>query len=224
MKASPEVLAIGQERQLLARFVGVLADPDAVAAAARSAVFSRLTPLYPGVRAPVSEEVEATLRACVSAAAPLFGFAPTSWRGQSWYSLVTTAPERLAPIQRLPHIDGTDPNQLAALLYLNHTDHGGTNFFRHRATGFELLNPERWPIYEARVQAEIAQTGLPAPAYVTDGAPHFERIFAAPATYNSLVVYRGCTLHSGAIAANTPLSDDPLQGRLTINGFFTPAT
>ncbi|MEE4318118.1 MAG: DUF6445 family protein [Erythrobacter sp.] len=186
--------------------------------------FARITPQYPGVRAPLAPEVCA---AWLDRLGPLlarwFDAPGTLWEMQAWYSLVTTPPAGLAPIQRLPHVDGTDPRQIAMMLYLHRTGHGGTAFFRHRSTGLEALTQADYPRYAAALQADVARTGLPPAAYTTDGAPHFERIHAVPGHFNSAVFYRGNILHSGVIDNDTPLSADPHEGRLTINAFFRPA-
>jgi hypothetical protein len=68
-----------------------------------------------------------------------FGESPARWEMQAWYSLVTSPPGELLPIQRLPHVDGTDPRQIAMMLDLHRTGHGGTAFFRHCSTGLEAV-------------------------------------------------------------------------------------
>lgn len=200
-----------------------LAAPEAVSDEAFLQKFAVITPQYPGVRAPLPDE------ACVlwlESLAPLLGehFGPPGarWTMQAWFSLVTTPPERLLPIQCFPHVDGTDPSQVAMMLYLHDSPHGGTAFFRHRSTGFEALTAETFPAYRAALEADVARTGLPRPAYPTDGAPHFERIHATNGTFNTAVFYRGNLLHSGVIDNAAPLSADPRRGRLTINAFFRP--
>jgi len=42
-----------------------------------------------------------------------------------------------------------------------------------------------------------------------------------PAKWNRLIFYDGGVLHSGDITAPQKLSNDPVAGRLTLNGFFT---
>jgi hypothetical protein len=201
-----------------------LEDPENAVLAASLQDFAKITPQYPGVRAALDPAVA---RAWLAALAPLldagFGPAPGGWAMQAWFSLVTTPPAELLPIQRLPHVDGTDPRQIAMMLYLHRTGHGGTAFFRHRSTGLESLGPQDYPRYAAAVQAEYGRTGLPPAAYPTDGAPHFERIHAVPGHFNEAVFYRGNILHSGVIDNAAPLSADPRTGRLTINAFFRPA-
>ena len=190
--------------------------------------FAKITPHYPGLRAALDPGV---CRAWLGQLAPMlgqwFGGSGRPWAMQAWYSLVTTPPQALAPMQCLPHVDGTDAGQIAMMLYLHRpksgSAHGGTAFFRHRSTGLASLNAETYPRYAAAVQAEYGRTGLPAPAYPTDGAPYFERLHVAEGRFNRAVFYRGNILHSGVIDNAAPLSADPREGRLTINAFFRPA-
>lgn len=216
--------------QQLVSLDNFLVAPDHAIAQAVLQKFAKITPQYPGVRAPLDSAVQA---AWLAELAPLldgwFG-APEGgkgWEMQAWYSLVTTPPAALVPMQRLPHVDGTDPRQIAMMLYLHRpkagSAHGGTAFFRHRSTGLCALTAETYPRYAAAVQAEYGRTGLPPAAYPTDGAPHFERVHVAEGTFNRAIFYRGNILHSGVIDNAAPLSADPAEGRLTINAFFRPA-
>jgi Family of unknown function (DUF6445) len=203
---------------------GFLEAPEQVILQASLQNFAKITPQYPGVRAPLDPAI---CRAWLTRLAPLldqwFGPYGRPWEMQAWYSLVTTPPADLAPIQRLPHVDGTDPTQIAMMLYLNRTGHGGTAFFRHRTTGLESLTANDFPRYAAALQADVGRTGLPPAAYTTDGAPHFDRVHTVAGAFNSAVFYRGNILHSGVIDNEAPLSADPREGRLTINAFFRPS-
>jgi len=152
----------------------------------------------------------------------LLGAADTMWEGQAWYSLVTLDPSELTPIQRLPHFDGFDEEQVAVMIYLNRTAHGGTGFYRQEATGFERVTEERYPAYKGQLETHVAREGLPTARYPGDGEPFFSRTHAFDAEHNSLIVYPGVALHSGQIDNTCPLSEDPSVGRLTINGFFRP--
>jgi hypothetical protein len=234
LSAPPEGWGFSLARQRSERFSAgnhllvsvdeVLAAPDEAILQASLQNFAKITPQYPGVRAPLDPGV---CRVWLTQLAPLldrmFGPYGRAWEMQAWFSLVTTPPRALAPIQCLPHVDGTDPTQIAMMLYLSRHDHGGTAFFRHRSTGLEALTANDYPRYAAALQADVARTGLPAPAYTTDGAPHFERVHTVPGHFNSAVFYRGNILHSGVIDNTAPLSADPREGRLTINAFFRPA-
>lgn len=203
----------------------ILKTPSEALQTASLQGFANITPQYPGIRAPLDPAVCAAWSAQLS---PLldqwFGPYGRRWDMQAWYSIVTMPPSQLMPIQRLPHVDGTDPAQIAMMLYLHRTAHGGTAFFRHRSTGLEALTATDYPHYAATLQRDVARTGLPPAAYVTDGAPHFERTHEVAGAFNQAVFYRGNILHSGVIDNAVPLSADPREGRLTINAFFGPAT
>jgi hypothetical protein len=212
------------QKHQLVTIDALLTEPEDVISQAVLQNFARITPQYPGLRAPLDPAVCAYL---LGALAPLldqwFACPGTRWEMQAWYSLVTTPPGELLPIQRLPHVDGTDPRQIAMMLYLHRTGHGGTAFFRHRSTGLEALTATDYPRYAEALKRDVAASGLPPAAYTTDGAPHFERIHAVPGRFNQAVFYRGNILHSGVIDNDVPLSADPREGRLTINAFFRPA-
>lgn len=185
--------------------------------------FANITPQYPGIRSPlpqsVADEWLCELTPLLDAS---FGTARQGWQMQAWFSLVTSPPEDLIPMQRFPHVDGTDPRQLAMMLYLHHTDHGGTGFFRHRSTGLSSLTDDSFSRYRTALEEDVRRSGMPPAAYVTDGSPYFERIHASEGAFNEAIFYRGNVLHSGLIDAGTRLSPDPTRGRLTINAFFRP--
>ncbi len=228
--AEPAVEQIASGGGALVSVDGFLRTPEIAISDAVLQNFAKITPQYPGVRAPLDPAV---CRAWLGILSPLLdqwfgGRQGRPWAMQAWYSLVTTPPDALAPIQRLPHVDGTDPRQIAMMLYLHRPgpgsrQGGGTAFFRHRSTGLESLTAGTYPRYAAAVQAEYGRTGLPPALYPTDGAPHFERIHVAEGRFNRAVFYRGNLLHSGVIDNDAPLSADPREGRLTINAFFRPA-
>lgn len=200
-----------------------LLEPDSAIAHAILQNFAEITPQYPGLRAPVDDAAAQNwLQALSPYLSEAFGAPQGLWSMQAWHSIVTRPPQELLPIQRLPHVDGVDPNQIALMLYLHRTEHGGTAFFRHKATGLESLTAETFPRYKARLECDIAESGLPPMAYVTDGAPHFERIYQTEGRFNQAIFYRGNILHSGIIDNCAPLTDDPRTGRLTINAFLTP--
>lgn len=220
-QAQPESFSSDNHR--LVTVQNFLTRPNTVCDFAILQKFAVITPQYPGVRAAVDSQ------ACAAWAVQLapflaehFGSAGSGWSIQAWYSIVTTAPARLAPIQCFPHVDGTDPAQIAMMLYLHDSPHGGTAFFRHRSSGLSALTDATFPAYRAALEADVARTGLPKPAYPTDGAPHFERLKATTGAFNSAVFYRGNILHSGVIDNTAPLSADPRTGRLTINAFLRP--
>lgn len=199
--------------------------PEAAIHTASLQNFAKVTPQYPGIRAPIPQTAALTWLGML---APMldqeFGTAAKGWEIQAWFSLVTARPDQLVPMQRFPHVDGTNSDQLAMMLYLHRTDNGGTGFFRHRSSGFEALTDADYPSYRAALEQDVRAHGLPQPAYVTDGAPFFDIIHASDGGFNQAVFYRGNLLHSGLIHDPGQLSPDPAKGRLTINAFFRPAT
>lgn len=97
---------------------------------------------------------------------------------------------------------------------------GGTAFYRQRATSFETLDSERYPKFEAALRADVAEHGLPPPAYIAGDTPLYERIASYEARPNRALIYRSTALHCAEISPGTPLPPDPRQGRLTINSFL----
>ena len=222
--SNTRVETIGAERTKLARVSDFFKQPETVTEVAKQQSYARINPHYPGVRAEVAPELLQRLcQAVASLAETELGQAKTVWQGQAWYSIVTQSPAQLTPIQRLPHFDGFDETQLAVMIYLNHTGHGGTAFYRQCATGFERVTEDRYPTYSQVLQREVSARGLPPARYITDGAPHFEKIAESDAAFNSLILYPGTSLHSGVIRNELPLPASAETGRLTINGFFRPA-
>ncbi|MEO0550389.1 MAG: DUF6445 family protein [Pseudomonadota bacterium] len=218
-----ERIEIGQEQRCVLRAHNVFDAPQHIIDAAAAARFARINPHYPGIRAEVGSDLLKSLcDGLARIADEAFGIDAQSWEGQAWFSLVTLRPGELTPIQRLPHFDGFDQHQLAVMIYLNHSGHGGTSFYRHNSTGFEAVTEQRYPKYKSALEADIGKSGLPPAAYIQTGAPTFERIAEFEPEYNSLIFYHGTSLHSGAIRNNLPLSSDPRSGRLTVNGFFRP--
>jgi hypothetical protein len=144
-----------------------------------------------------------------------FGLPSSAWLDYfGYFGLVTTEAGDALPIQRIPHHDGPDPEQLAMVHYLCRSGYGGTGFFRHRATGFEAIGPARRDLYVRTAQAELET----AP---DDGMTNYERIAGPEPVFNRMIVYRGHVLHS-ALPGEASLSCDPAKGRLTANGFVVP--
>ena len=222
--AATHVEALGEERQPLCMIDNALDDPDAFVTEAAGQSFGKIGPYYPGVRSALSAESSASFCKMIEGvASKYFDFESTNLKGEYFFSIVTTPPNELAPIQRLPHYDGVEHNRLAVLLYLTPQPQGGTSFYRHRATGFETINQQRFSQYKSVLENEVRQYGLPPAHYIQDGAPLFDRIKTIDAAYNRMLIYRGLNLHCSAIDEHTSFSADPRQGRLTVNAFLTPA-
>ena len=216
-------VTLGNDPIEIHKISNIFSAPEAEIEAAAAAQFEQINPHYPGIRAPVSDALLQELCGLVSTL--LGGPGPDTnrtWDGQAWYSIVTHAPQDLTPIQRLPHFDGFDEDQVAIMIYLNQSGHGGTAFFQQAATGYERISEARYPAYKRALETSIARTGLPAANYISDGAPHFHLLGASEPDFNSLILYPGNALHSGVIRNDLPLPADPKTGRLTLNGFFKP--
>jgi hypothetical protein len=210
---------LGEARAPLLCIDEFSSHPDELVALARRADFIDVGSQFPGVRAPAPAGYVSTL---FPALAPLleqhFGAPPEDELDLCAFSLVTTPPARLSGNQRLPHIDGPEERRFAVLHYLCGAEQGGTAFYRHRATGLEVVTACHVRHFHDTVIAEMRRAE-PAAGYVTTSNQDFERIGGVDAAYNRVIVYRGNALHSGDIGAATVFSEDPRVGRLTINGF-----
>lgn len=177
---------------------------------------------YPGIRAPAPlDYVNLLVRRLDPAIRSTFGLSGVRLgRADCTFSLVTRTPDQLTPLQRIPHLDTTNALKFAILHYLSGPEFGGTGFYRHRATGFEAITPERFDDYERARDAELRDMAE-SPSYISGDTEHYERIGSVEARFDRVIVYRSRLLHSGQIPVGTPLSDDPRIGRLTANIFLT---
>ena len=198
-------------------------QPDAVRAlAAALAPFPPAPNHYPGVRRIIDEGDGAAwdyAHALAAAAAPFIAGAfdcETFNLLEASFSIVTTPPGALAPPQRAPHFDGTDPDLVAMVHYLADVPDSGTAFFRHRVTGIDQLTDANVDAYVAIARLE----GMTTTGYVQGSSPHYDMLFRADARLDRLLIYRGSMLHSGIIPPDMPLDPDPLKGRLTANYFL----
>lgn len=218
-------MRVGAEGEAILILDGVMERPEAlVAYAALEADFSADGAghrLYPGIGAPAPQSyVDAVTSALDRPLRQVFGLDGLRQSAvQSRLSLVTRRPEQLEPLQRVPHVDTANPFQFAILHYLCDERFGGTAFFRHRATGFEAITPDRVERFAAARTAEMAALG--DSGYIAGDTPLYEQVGAVSARFDRLVVYRSCLLHSGLVGDPSLLSEDPRTGRLTANIFLT---
>ncbi|MDX1562171.1 MAG: DUF6445 family protein, partial [Gammaproteobacteria bacterium] len=111
------------------------------------------------------------------------------------------------------------------LLYLFEDERlGGTSFFRWKQEaavwkGIELLRNDR--AQGEDYMREQFETFRGPPKYMTDSNEMAELLYTAAPKFNRFVFYSGDLPHTGAITAPELLSDDPRQGRLTLNLFFS---
>jgi Family of unknown function (DUF6445) len=220
-----EVHRHGTEQQPVIVIDEYLTDPyTLIEIAANGPAFAPLGPYYPGIRQPFPDaslpEIIAPLdRICTQ----FFGYdSPPDLRECS-FSLVTTPPADLMPIQRLPHFDSLEFGRIAALLFLCDGDHhGGTAFYRQRSTGFETVDAGRYGQFADALQRDVGVHGLPAADYIADDNPMYETLAVHGAKFNRMLIYASATLHSGRIPHDFRFSPDPRKGRLTVNAFLGP--
>ena len=220
MSPNVSVERIGRERQPVVVVDDFFPDAARLRATAADLAYEPLGRHYPGLRAPVAPaDVEAYLAPQQRLIAEVFGYAAVRLISAA-YSIVTTRPTDLTPIQRLPHFDGLEAERIALLHYLGGGEQGGTAFYRHRSTGFETITTERHAAYDAALHRDVARHGLPAPAYISGDTPIYERIARFAALPNRALLYRGHLLHCADLPAGLDFSPDPRTARLTVNTFL----
>jgi hypothetical protein len=215
-------LTLGREQAPLLVIDNPVANPEQLMELAAGKVFGNDDTHYPGIRAkaPLSYQ-QSVLDRLRNVFGEVFGLPASKLRFTSChFSLSTLPPEKLYHLQCIPHIDSMLETQLAFVHYLFKRDLGGTAFYRHRSTGFEVITPERESEYFRRVAVEKAGPDRPPRAYIDASTALYEQIHAETGVFNRMLVYRRNSLHSGSIAAPRAIDPDPRTGRLTLNGFI----
>jgi len=216
--------AIGTELRPVAVIENFASHPDALVAYAEDGTPFQAAPkdLYPGVRKPApAEYLEDVCRRYGDALREYFGLPKSSVARVifSALSITTTEPQRLRPVQRVPHFDTSAANQLAIVHYLCGPEHGGTSFYRHRSTGFETITHERLHRYAETIKREVMSEHPPRERYMDGDDALFARVASYKAQYNRALIYPSNVLHSGDIRRVSP-PDAPLHAvRLTVNSF-----
>ena len=215
-----EHFTIGREGAPLIVIDNLVADPEALVQLAASKHYAAPASYYPGIRAkaPLTYQkfVLAELREPILRA---FGMDTRSMSfSMCHFSLVTTPGARLAPLQRIPHIDSG--NGLASVHYLFKRNLGGTAFYRHRQTGFEYIDQERSAIYYPILDAELKGPSAPTDDYIHGDTALFTRVAEQEGVFNRMLIYRRNSLHSGNLSAEFAPDPNPLTGRLSINSFL----
>jgi hypothetical protein len=215
-------LSIGREQAPLLVIDNVIADADRLVQRARWRSFSASRRFFPGVRveAPLSypqliaNQMKDLLRDYFQLEGRSMSFS------MCHYSLVTTEPATLTPIQRLPHVDSLDGRQLASVHYLFKANLGGTAFYRHRETGFEYIDDARSERYFTLLHKEQEGSDSPAAEYINGDTALFEQVAMQEGVFNRMLIYRRNSLHSACIPSGFVPDSSPLSGRLSINSFI----
>lgn len=215
-------LSLGSEGAPLLVIDNLVADPERLVRKAARNQFVAQGSMFPGIRAPAPLSYQYFLEATLN---PLleecFGLQPGRFVfPMCHFSLVTLPPDKLAFLQRVPHIDSVRAEGLASVHYLFHGDWGGTDFYRHRRSGFETVDPARKESYFRCLEQERLDFGGQTQGYIGGDNDLFERIAQVQGVFNRMVVYRRNSLHSGSIDNKQVPPPDPMTGRLSINTFI----
>lgn len=223
VNAKLEIVRLGNEQTPLVQIDRVLEKAsNLVQYAVEQASFESVKGnLYPGVRAAMPlDYVEGAVRALdplIRSTHDLKNAVLAN--AECFFSIVTTPPHDLRPLQKIPHIDTTSELHFAVVHYLCDGPFGGTAFYRQTATGFETINHEREPFWAARRDEMLGQ--MPDDAgYANEETAGYEQIGSVSCRFDRLVLYPSNLLHSGLIPSDMHLSPDPAQGRLTANFFI----
>jgi len=216
---------IGQEKNPLLIIDNFFAAPKQLLEQANSepGFTAQASDFYPGLRKQITGDYPAqSLQTVASLVREIFAVATERAAQLSLcaFSLTSTPPGKLRPIQSVPHIDTHDPLQFAMVHYLCAESFGGTSFYRHRSTGHESINQERLTDYFKILKQEVMDEQQTRFNYINGDTNLFERIYQVPVVFNRAIVYRSNQLHSGDINAQLGLSINPQEGRLTANSFF----
>lgn len=222
--ATSNRVRVGRRAITLIQIEDVLEDPESMVAlgCAQSYVQDRSN-LYPGLRAPVPESFSTAFRAWLTPILQHNGMLATGQSIQhdsSFFSVVTTASAALLPIQCIPHYDSSDPNLLAAVIYLCDARFSGTSFYRHRRTGYEEITAENQANYRLALDYDMRTHGAPPRQYMNGNSLLFETTFSNPLKFNSAIVYPGRILHAGNIRSPFAPPREQSEWRLTITALL----
>lgn len=224
----PELRHIGKSQSpivIIDDFSGAVDEVARIASALAPFPPIQAENFYPGVRRMIGqsdgEAHDYVMTAC-ERAAPFIG-GGFNVRGfdldEASFSIVTTLPEALQPVQRAPHFDSPDQDLFAMLHFLRVPEGSGTAFYRHRSTGIERITNDNLPQFVALAGRELARLA-PSSGYINASDEFFEQIGRIEARPDRLIIYHGSLLHSGIIPPGMSFSADPEEGRLTANFFI----
>lgn len=216
---------IGNEQHPVIVIDELVAEPEKLVecAASGSGFEPSAGDYYPGIRKPVGGNyAEAILQVYQPTISSVFGFEHRRVPAIALcaFSISTVHPAQLLPIQRIPHFDTSDSNQIAIIHYLCESRHGGTSFYRHHQTGYEAIREDRFKRYTNTLERQVPDEDPQNPQYITGDSSLFKRIASYDARFNRALIYRSNILHSGNIDPKNGLSPDPLVGRLTASTFI----
>jgi len=216
-----EVLTIGDGRQPVLIVDEALVDARAMAEyAAETAIFAAppADSSYPGrmARLPVNY-LPAILSAFARPLHGVFGYAAgPETTAFGFFGLASVPQSALTPEQSVPHVDAVRPHAFASVHFLGGPEFGGTAFYRHKATGIEVVTPDN---AEAGFRKRNAELDALKGQSQAELLALYEEIAYIEPVFNRLILYRANQLHSAKLAPVDSLPDDPRTGRLTANLF-----
>ncbi len=227
LRMPPDIRSLKIGDQLVVVIDDFLEHPEALVEFAANATFEPYPGTadqkgYPGVRARAPVDYSQNITELLDPLIKVNFSVPEALAVQKsvcHFSLTTTPPEALGPLQRTPHFDASTPHHMAALLYLCNDEHGGTAFYRHNATGLQRITAENRERYLDVYYDEINER-RPAQRYFDRSDERFTLLGAIPARLNRMVVYPGSILHSACVNPMLSICGDPRAGRLTVNTFY----
>jgi hypothetical protein len=137
-------------------------------------------------------------------------------------SMVTMLPEELHPAQTICHRDvarQVGGKMTASVLYLfDDQTLGGTSFYQPRKSPEETQRILHDSI--ALPAEQFFQNYGIARGYLLESNDWFEKIGTVAAKKNRIAFYSGDIFHSADIMHPEKLTTNPLNGRISLNGFF----
>jgi len=224
-----QIIEIGHEKSRLIIIDEFEEDPFQLInlASSMGAYLSQDQTYYPGVKSSVAANIiqiepyfnrlKDKIRRAMFAA---YGHSQITISSSS-FSMITLKPEALQFEQVVPHTDGISENNYAILHYLSPMVQGGTGFYRHKSTGYEIISGDKRSDYLKGLAEDVKIYGQPKAQYIDSSTDIFEKIYQIEGRFNRLVIYPTRLLHSGLINEACTFSDDPRKGRLTANIFVT---
>ncbi|MCT2529639.1 DUF6445 family protein [SAR92 clade bacterium H921] len=218
-----ECLTIGTDQQELMRVDSYIQGADALRQEAiANNNFAIADSFYPGVRMAISDAyIVALVRNFQGVIRDFFKLdLRTIKSAASKYSIVTSQPEDLKLMQRIPHFDAPSRDSLAVIHYLCDAPDSGTAFYHHDETGYDFIDRGRLGNYEQSIVTRFQDPTRQPAGYVCGGTEDYSEIASFGAVYNRLLMYRGSSLHSGIIRPDYNFDPSPETGRLTITSFI----
>ncbi len=212
---------IGNERAPVLVIDNLAADPELLIDQAEAAFAASARPRdgFPGLTAPAPEGFSRSLTGFLLPTLRKVFHLPTKISsGGCDFQVMSTPFADLTERQKIPHIDVPDLNTMASVHFLCGAPFLGTAFYRHKATGFEIISPDRAALYRGVLAEEIGRSS--PSGNVDQDTDCFACVASYPAVFNRAIFFSAASLHAGLADGFAPLDPNPRRGRLTLNLFL----